>query len=244
MKTKKLLTGLALAASLTGAANAAIVVGDVIGIDFGSTPYAGGGNFNDFGHPNIANGASSAFVGTLVNLDGNDVTGVGFSVGNFSGDNTADALISNGSAGSAPFDESSIYVDALISNDSNGTGNLDPGGYLTLTFTGLDDSLTYNLNGGFDGTNANFNTTWSFDSGSAGISTTQNDSISSFLAASGDGYHIREGLQTDGSGNLVIQLTRTNHVNVGGLTLSAVPEPSTTALLGFGGFALILRRRK
>lgn len=244
MKKQTILTGLALAVGMTGAANAAITAGTTIGIDFGSTPYAGSGNFNDFGHPNIADGAISTFAGTLINLDGGNVTGVGFSVENQSGDNTADALISNGSAGPTPFDESSIYVDGLISNQSGSTGGLDAGGYLLLTFTGLDDSLTYNLTGGFEGPNANFNATWSFDSGSTGISTNQNDSISSFVATSTDGYKSADGLQTDGSGNLVIQVTRTNHVTVGGLTLEVVPEPSTTALLGLGGLALILRRRK
>jgi len=36
----------------------------------------------------------------------------------------------------------------------------------------------------------------------------------------------------------------TDHFNVNGSTLTAVPEPSSAALLGLGGLALILRRRK
>ena len=37
-----------------------------------------------------------------------------------------------------------------------------------------------------------------------------------------------------------------NSITIGGVTFDsvAVPEPSTTALLGLGGLALIMRRRK
>ncbi len=35
-----------------------------------------------------------------------------------------------------------------------------------------------------------------------------------------------------------------NTVNYSNIVVDAVPEPSTTALLGLGGLALILRRRK
>ncbi|MEJ6780689.1 MAG: PEP-CTERM sorting domain-containing protein [Akkermansiaceae bacterium] len=50
-------------------------------------------------------------------------------------------------------------------------------------------------------------------------------------------------------GNVVITLSNTspagdNTVNYSNIVVDAVPEPSTTALLGLGGLALILRRRK
>ena len=109
---------------------------------------------------------------------------------------------------------------------------------MLFTFTGLDDSLTYDLTGGYDGANANFDSIWSFDSSSTGITTTQNDSIASFLSEPGSGYGSVTSLQTDGSGNLVIQVTRdTLHVNAGAAV--PVPEPSSAALLGLGGLVLI-----
>ena len=35
-----------------------------------------------------------------------------------------------------------------------------------------------------------------------------------------------------------------NHSGIGAVQLESIPEPSSTALLGLGGLALILRRRK
>jgi hypothetical protein len=48
---------------------------------------------------------------------------------------------------------------------------------------------------------------------------------------------------SDGSGNLTLSLGGSRPA-INGFTITAVPEPSTTALLGLGGLTLIMRRRK
>ncbi|PQJ28541.1 PEP-CTERM sorting domain-containing protein, partial [Rubritalea profundi] len=50
----------------------------------------------------------------------------------------------------------------------------------------------------------------------------------------------------DGSGNIEVLASGSGRETITGFQLRAVavPEPSTTALLGLGGLALILRRRK
>jgi hypothetical protein len=48
---------------------------------------------------------------------------------------------------------------------------------------------------------------------------------------------------SDSSGNLTIGIGD-GRPQINAFTITAVPEPSTTALIGLGGFALILRRRK
>ena len=45
-------------------------------------------------------------------------------------------------------------------------------------------------------------------------------------------------------GSKATDTTGFNAITIGGVTFDSVPEPSTTALLGLGGLALILRRRK
>ena len=106
-----------------------------------------------------------------------------------------------------------MFSDCIIANNQ-GAAPLDPGGFLTFTFTGLDDFLSYNVTGGFNGINTNFDSLWE-----AGDQ--------SFLSTPGaeTSYQSLTGLSTDGRGNLVVTVTRnTLHVNVGALTIEAT-EP-------------------
>jgi hypothetical protein len=67
----------------------------------------------------------------------------------------------------------------------------------------------------------------------------------------GDGYHAEgdwnaPGVVADGTGKItgVFAFGSEAHAEWGGIQFQEVPEPTTTALLGLGGLALILRRRK
>ncbi len=216
-KTLIILLGLGLPVSI----HADIVPGQTIGIDFGSiaAPVAGS-NFNHYSDVTIANGATESFPGTLIDTTGIAVAGVGFSVTNHSGQATNRAASSGGLEGSGLMSDATIYGDRIISNNTTGEP-LAAGGYLLFTFTGLDDGLTYELTGGYDQNSDNFNAVWAAGGQSF---TTDGDP--------GVGYGSLTGLTTDGSGNLVITVTRTLHVAAAGLTLTAVSPSSNPILAG------------
>lgn len=213
---------------LTAQTHAQIALGEIINIDFGTIAPTAGSNFNQFDAftNNIDTGTSLAFSAlpsspTLIDSTGATVTGVDFIVGNESGQNTSRANVTNGSTGPTPFDDATIFNDSIISNNQ-GAAPLASGGFLTFTFTGLDDSLRYNVTGGYDGSNTNFDSIWS-----AGAQ--------SFLSTPGasTSYQTLSDLQTDGSGELVITVTRdTLHVNAGALTLEAVAPPADSDMDG------------
>ncbi|WP_372808950.1 hypothetical protein, partial [Pontiella sp.] len=207
--------------ALPFAAQASIVLGQTIGIDFGSIAPAAGLNFNNYSEVTIADGAVESFSGTLIDTGGNAVSGVVFSVQNHTGQATGRATSSPGTEGAGLMTDSTVYSDWLLSNSTSGEP-LDPGGYFILTFTGLDDRLAYDLTGGFDSDNDNFDAIWSADGQSFTTDTT------------GDvGYGTLEGLTTDGSGNLAVTVSRnTLHVTVAGLTLTAVPPSVPSIELG------------
>ncbi|MEP4077181.1 beta strand repeat-containing protein [Haloferula sp.] len=174
-------------------------------------------NFNAFDAETL-DGASAAFVGTLIDLDGDSVTGVGFSVTNNMG-KTSGLTGVGGTSAPAPFDDATIYVDnyggANVGNGSRpDTGTLPDGANLVFTFSGLNDSFTYTVSGGYDSDNNNFNTTWDID----GQSATTN-------SGGGDGFITLTGLSTDGSGNLEIMVTKSVQLFVAGVTLTAESTP-------------------
>ncbi|VGO13210.1 Arylsulfatase [Pontiella desulfatans] len=195
-----MLSGLGVA----GAALAGISVGQTIEIDFGTDSSA----LNAYTDVVISNGVTESFIGTLKDTTGADVAGVGFSVENKTGDDSGEAA----------------STDRLLSNDSASTGRLTDGtvdpltrGHFVLTFSGLDPALAYDLTGGYDNDNDNFNAIWQADGQSY---TTDSDG--------GTGYGTLTGLKTDGSSNLVIYVIRENdasHATIGDLALAAFTPP-------------------
>ncbi|MFC5050441.1 PEP-CTERM sorting domain-containing protein [Rubritalea spongiae] len=222
MKITTLLSAGILASAATSQA-ATLQLNRSITMNFGTAASA-----NAFSSITIADTATESFSGSILDDQGTSLSTGGsadvtFSATNNSGFATGRAATSN----------------SLIANEATGF-QFAPGAHILLTFSGLDDSLAYDLTGGYAGNN-NFATNWVVDG-----QTEQANNYASFTD-----------LRTDGSGNLVIRLDQAdpnpgidtaNHIVVGTLTLTAasvaVPEPSSTALLGLGGLALVLRRRR
>ena len=105
-------------------------------------------NFNSF-DTDINDAATAAFAGTLVDLSGNSVPGVGFSVTNNLGKATGLTAVS-GSSGPGLFNDATIFGDcyggANVGNNSRADfGNLAADANLVLTFSGLSDDFTYTV---------------------------------------------------------------------------------------------------
>ena len=228
-----------------------LALGDSIGIDFASpdavfpdeppatSAPAAGTNFNAFDTA-TEDMATASFSGTLITLTGG-TTGIGFSVTNNMGKASSLTGI-EGSPGPAPFDDATIGVDnygaANVGNESRADfgvllGEVEDGivvseeaANMVFTFSGLDDSLAYEVTGGYlhSNPNDNFNATWDIDGQSA---TTANTS-----GLPDAGYITLTNLSTDGAGNLEITVTRTVQLFVSGLTVTAVDPTVADCILG------------
>jgi len=231
MKLSKLASYILASGLLASSANAATLVGGTqIGIDFGRAGTTN--NFNGAATGSAAAGSLAA--GTVNDLTATVVDGVGFAwtAGAFNSDFAADH------ADFTPSNLPTIYNNSNLEDwlNNNATG---AGAGITLTFSGLDDSLTYNLNIG---------TAWILNPDLDVNYAADGQNFTNDSDVSAKAYGDLLGLSTDGSGNLVITVssdsTSRNDAAVSALVLTAVPEPSSAALLGLGGLALILRRRK
>ncbi|MDF7802112.1 hypothetical protein P4C99_21755, partial [Pontiellaceae bacterium B1224] len=116
--------------ALAVSAHAAIIEGDVIAIDFGATAPAVA-NWNQIS-------TSILSIGDLKRVSDGALTGVGVTVSGASG-NFGNNIAPIAELGST---DSSIYADHLAANDLAGPD------LITVTYTGLDDSLSYTLTGG------------------------------------------------------------------------------------------------
>ena len=180
---------------------APIAPGTEIGIDFG--PTAPTNNFNQADGP-----SGSIAAGSVVDTSFVGVNGVGFSWADASGTSDESKVESEISGQPTVFDDSNTTDWLIAVNDPTN-------GLITLTFTGLDDSLTYDLLIGSAFSDTNPDTTWTADG--------QSDTTVSTSGTTA--YVTLTGLSTDGSGNLVITSagagTRTDISVVSALTLTA-----------------------
>jgi hypothetical protein len=225
----KKIVGIMMVLGLACAANASVIVGDVIKIDFGSTATT------------EANWNTSVISSTtdLVRLSDGANTAVGLTIAEVAGGFPVnnDEVFVNGSAqgGSSVFE---IYDDGLL---AAGTGN----DAFTLTFTGLDDSLTYNLFAGGLSLESDVGATWT-------ISTTADGStVQTTTYQNTDGYVSFTGITSVG-GTFTLNLNDISdakspaagrNIGLSELTLTVIPEPATIGMLGLGALITMVIRR-
>lgn len=261
MKTHALIGTLAAGLAFAGAANGALVAGQTIGIDFGDgihpdlVPPAGAVALNGSGseanfavmvQPDLVRRDTSSNVnvtGQAISTDitGSALTGVTFSTSGWAGFLATSDKVGYNAAGVGNY-TGTPYSD-LSFNDGIFRGN----GNAFITISGLDTNLTYDLSIASNMfANAAFGATVLEPvSGETGAYT--GTSIINGGTVAGPNPNpitpfTLTGLQTNGSGDLTLQLSN-NPVIISALTITAVPEPGSLALMGLGGLCVLRRRR-
>ncbi len=211
--------------TLSVPASAAIVNGDVLVFDLGTSGSTTGGNWN-----NLSAAASSSSVSPVtdaIRFSDGTATGVGLALASLGSgkvgiggiDDVTDpgSFSSPGFTGSGAIPETA-YQDLAYFSNEDGTNS--------FTFSGLDNSLNYTLSfiSRVPTGTARPSITWDIGSGqdSIAIDPENNTIIYSF-----------SGLNTDGLGKLAVSIpisgSDTAHINA--IELVAIPEPGTYALL-------------
>lgn len=241
--TKKSMSLAALAGlALTGSANAATVWNVNIGSE-DITGYQGAATENPV-TGSTWNAVTTTASTTLDDSSGDNSAGV------------AIAMTSNASFGNTGDTTGDEIFKSWMKDDNNS----DP---YTVTFSGLNPAATYSLvvysgwRWGPDGVHVGQSAGTGLDGtfiinsldmqGSHPLSSGLAEDTNAADVAGDTNYARFNGLVADGSNNLAFDflLAGDRDAPINGFQLiETIPEPSTTALLGLGGLALILRRRK
>jgi len=139
----------------------------------------------------------------------------------------------DGNGADAPFDQEFATIDGIFSNRETGVA--------TIFFSGLEADTLYKFSTYSDRASLWRKALISTTTGAGGPTDliTVKDTVQEFSITSDASGEIaftfaRKAIEGDTSGNGVLNA----------LTITAVPEPSSLTLLGLGGLALILRRKK
>jgi hypothetical protein len=185
----------------------------------------------------------------LIDVDGN-ASSINLTVtSGFTGTGTYNSglipVSSLGPGGDGSFAFAAVTDDALFVNNDGSTG--------VLTLSGLNDSLTYNLS--FYGSRVTASDR--FSTYSVGASSVELQTSGTAIASNGtDNWNDDTVVSLTGLsptlGQLVINLTATSATGGGGsdtfgyinaMSISAVPEPSNSLIVGICIFSLLFRRR-
>lgn len=231
------LTGLALAA---GSANAAIALVDLGTAASVTNPASDGKYWTSVGTGtnntstaldliDIANASTSWDIAiTTTSIQDGGTSGAGFGGTGIDGPSGAD-----------PFDEANAITDGVFANN-NGNGTV------VFAFTGFIAGATYDFSaiggrdsGGADGQIIILDSAIAIGNGAVGLrdnyTLADSGTVRNFSVDATVGGEIWFEFRSTASGSTL------NALSIEG---AAVPEPSGTALLGLGGLALILRRRR
>lgn len=234
MKKTYILTSM-LALAMAGSVQAQMTAGQTVGIDFGGVAPANGvAPTNDFNEAADVTGSIAA--GSLIDITGGAITGTSFAWASTANSPFANADPNATAQGGEPV----VFDDSNLDDFLGGAGGNQ---LITLTFSGLDQGLTYDLLIGNSFNNAGItDSTYTALNQSVVKSATNNPTIGS------EAFVSLDGLSADINGDLVITVTNSGAavVAVSALTLTAIPEPGTYALLA-GALALtsvMVRRRR
>jgi len=246
---KHLLAAGALAA-LASTASAAIVVGDTIVIDFTKSGAGTSGNWNNIQEADggtdgfdDATGITSTVVATdLIRFSDGAGTGVGLRA---DGLDSGTTNIGIGGLDVSGTDSTAAFaVSGAIPSSAQLDVTFHVNGETQFVFTGLNSSLTYDLSfQSWAGTAGRDTVTWVINPGQTDETTLVIDSNDS-----NPSVYTVAGLSADASDQIILRSTtfggsRIGHINA--LELTAVPEPSTYALLaGFVTLGAVMLRRR
>lgn len=209
---------------------AAIVLGDEIGLDFNTTYTAT--NWNALNATNSQNSAPYSFTSNAIRLSDGAATGVAFSINANGGGLYGMSATDNNVATTTGFPIGATR-DIFYFNNS-GSSNA-----LVFRLTGLDDSLAYNVEiyGGVDNATTRVTTNWTAGTQTVSYNPRQNLNSVTLTGITSSGGILDLSAYTSGSGSSPSGI-------VNAIKLTAVPEPSTGALALAGGLAIIFRSRR
>lgn len=213
---KKILGIAGLLLALVAGAQADLIAGDVIKIDFGANESTDT-TWNTY----KINSGTLALTDQYAEDDGVTVTVTGAD-GN--GLNNLDGSAYGGS------DDADVYFDHVFDNSGGERA-------FTVTISGLDDDLTYDLFGGYLRDAGTFETTY-----------TVGGTAYTYEFADGyvNAYNTYSDLSSaDGVISFTVSgMTTSDIASISELTITAIPEPATIGMLGLGTVGLLAFRRR